>query len=235
MTVYILLLFWTKAQWCLDPLAYISLTTWSADEFSVGRSPLTFSTICWWQRDCWIQPSAFSSGISLSQSAYPTNKRGLIFYFFYTCIWMCPLLFPTFLCSIWVRFLSFLGGKIYKVVTMEVFPFLFCLRFLGGEVGGAVLDVVGARSLSWRGRRQGHLEEDKEEAIMGVQKEDVEKFLNGNPDFAKKYFAKKMNTSTISKVSGLPEKQIDFSQFQELSQVSYSFIFCLLLILFLDF
>uniref|UniRef100_A0AAX7TXY4 Phosphodiesterase n=1 Tax=Astatotilapia calliptera TaxID=8154 RepID=A0AAX7TXY4_ASTCA len=53
-------------------------------------------------------------------------------------------------------------------------------------------------------------------AIMGVQKEDVEKFLNGNPDFAKKYFAKKMNTSTISKVS-------------------YSFIFCLLLILFLIF
>lgn len=118
---------------------------------------------------------------------------------------------------------------------MQVFPFLFCLRFLGGEVGGAVLDVVGAWSLSWRGRRQGHLEEDKEEAIMGVQKEDVEKFLNGNPDFAKKYFAKKMNTSTISKVSGLPEKQIDFSQFQELSQVSYSFIFCLLLILFLIF
>uniref|UniRef100_A0AAX7USJ2 Phosphodiesterase n=1 Tax=Astatotilapia calliptera TaxID=8154 RepID=A0AAX7USJ2_ASTCA len=35
---------------------------------------------------------------------------------------------------------------------------------------------------------------------MGVQKEDVEKFLNGNPDFAKKYFAKKMNTSTISKI-----------------------------------
>uniref|UniRef100_A0AAX7TA77 Phosphodiesterase n=1 Tax=Astatotilapia calliptera TaxID=8154 RepID=A0AAX7TA77_ASTCA len=58
--------------------------------------------------------------------------------------------------------------------------------------------------------------------IMGVQKEDVEKFLNGNPDFAKKYFAKKMNTSTISKVSGLPEKQIDFSQFQELSQIEES-------------
>ncbi|XP_063334737.1 rod cGMP-specific 3',5'-cyclic phosphodiesterase subunit beta [Pelmatolapia mariae] len=57
---------------------------------------------------------------------------------------------------------------------------------------------------------------------MGVQKEDVEKFLNGNPDFAKKYFAKKMNTSTISKVSGLPEKQIDFSQFQELSQIEES-------------
>uniref|UniRef100_A0A669BGU6 Phosphodiesterase n=1 Tax=Oreochromis niloticus TaxID=8128 RepID=A0A669BGU6_ORENI len=58
---------------------------------------------------------------------------------------------------------------------------------------------------------------------MGVQKEDVEKFLNGNPDFAKKYFAKKMNTSTISKVSGLPEKQIDFSHdFSVLSKIEES-------------
>lgn len=58
---------------------------------------------------------------------------------------------------------------------------------------------------------------------MGVQKEDVEKFLNGNPDFAKQYFAKKVNPPTMSKVSGLPEKQIDFNQFQELSQVHYIF------------
>ncbi|XP_029940500.1 rod cGMP-specific 3',5'-cyclic phosphodiesterase subunit beta [Salarias fasciatus] len=57
---------------------------------------------------------------------------------------------------------------------------------------------------------------------MGVQKEDVEKFLNGNPDFAKKYFAKKMNPSSLSKISGLPEKQIDFDKFQELSQVEES-------------
>lgn len=56
---------------------------------------------------------------------------------------------------------------------------------------------------------------------MGVQKEDVEKFLKGNPAFAKQYFAKKMNPSSISKISGLPEKQIDFGQFQELSQVNY--------------
>lgn len=56
---------------------------------------------------------------------------------------------------------------------------------------------------------------------MGVQKEDVEKFLNGNPAFAAQYFAKKMNPASISKVSGFPEKQIDFSQLQELSQVNF--------------
>ncbi|XP_038589995.1 rod cGMP-specific 3',5'-cyclic phosphodiesterase subunit beta [Micropterus salmoides] len=57
---------------------------------------------------------------------------------------------------------------------------------------------------------------------MSVQKEDVEKFLKGNPEFAKKYFAKKMNPAFISKASGLPEKKVDFSQFQELSQFEES-------------
>ncbi|XP_058473329.1 rod cGMP-specific 3',5'-cyclic phosphodiesterase subunit beta [Solea solea] len=57
---------------------------------------------------------------------------------------------------------------------------------------------------------------------MSVKKEDVEKFLNGNPAFAKQYFAKTMSSASIAKVSGLSEKQIDFSQFQELSQVEES-------------
>ncbi|XP_051907452.1 rod cGMP-specific 3',5'-cyclic phosphodiesterase subunit beta [Hippocampus zosterae] len=57
---------------------------------------------------------------------------------------------------------------------------------------------------------------------MGVQKEDVEKFLTENPAFTKEYFAKKMTQSDISKLSGLPVKQVDFSQFQELSQVEES-------------
>uniref|UniRef100_A0A8C4NW10 Phosphodiesterase n=1 Tax=Dicentrarchus labrax TaxID=13489 RepID=A0A8C4NW10_DICLA len=52
--------------------------------------------------------------------------------------------------------------------------------------------------------------------------EDVEKFLKGNPAFAKQYFAKKMAPATLSKASGLPEKQIDFSQFQELCQFEES-------------
>lgn len=66
---------------------------------------------------------------------------------------------------------------------------------------------------------------------MGVQKEDVEKFLNGNPAFAKQYFEKKMDSASMSKMSGIPEKQVDFGRFQELSQVNiipyicYSFIF----------
>lgn len=55
---------------------------------------------------------------------------------------------------------------------------------------------------------------------MSVQKEDVEKFLKNNPAFAKKYFAKKMSPGTIAQVSGLPEKQVDFSQLEELSQVN---------------
>lgn len=33
-------------------VAHISVSRWSADQFSVGRSRLTFSTMCWWQRDC---------------------------------------------------------------------------------------------------------------------------------------------------------------------------------------
>ncbi|XP_076020171.1 rod cGMP-specific 3',5'-cyclic phosphodiesterase subunit beta [Genypterus blacodes] len=57
---------------------------------------------------------------------------------------------------------------------------------------------------------------------MGVQKEDVEKFLAANPAFAKQYFAKKLNPGFISKASGLPETQIDFNLLQELSQVEES-------------
>lgn len=56
---------------------------------------------------------------------------------------------------------------------------------------------------------------------MGVQKEDVEMFLKGNPAFAKQYFAKKMDPAALSKVSGLPAGQTDFSQLQELSQVYF--------------
>lgn len=63
---------------------------------------------------------------------------------------------------------------------------------------------------------------------MGVQNKDVEKFLKENPAFAKQYFAKKMSPASIAKVSGLPEKQIDFSQLQELSQVN-SFLNCLII------
>ena len=54
-----------------------------------------------------------------------------------------------------------------------------------------------------------------------AKKEDVQKFLDGNPAFAKTYFAKKINTASISKVASIPLKQVDFSKFEELSQVPY--------------
>ncbi|KAJ4926021.1 hypothetical protein JOQ06_008206 [Pogonophryne albipinna] len=57
---------------------------------------------------------------------------------------------------------------------------------------------------------------------MCAQKEDVENFLKENPSFAKQYFAKKTSPASMSKVSGLPDTQIDFSQFQELAQVEES-------------
>lgn len=56
---------------------------------------------------------------------------------------------------------------------------------------------------------------------MGSQKEDVEKFLKENPAFAKKYFDKKMSPASMSELSGLPEEQIDFSQFKDLTQVHF--------------
>ncbi|KAJ3605134.1 hypothetical protein NHX12_027184 [Muraenolepis orangiensis] len=57
---------------------------------------------------------------------------------------------------------------------------------------------------------------------MGAQKEDVQKFLDGNPTFAKSYFTKKMTQASISKVASIPLKQVDFSQFDELCQVEES-------------
>uniref|UniRef100_A0A3B3X975 Phosphodiesterase n=1 Tax=Poecilia mexicana TaxID=48701 RepID=A0A3B3X975_9TELE len=57
---------------------------------------------------------------------------------------------------------------------------------------------------------------------MGVQKEDVEKFLRDNPAFAAKYFCKTLSPSSISKISGLPEKEIDFGKLEELSRVEES-------------
>lgn len=62
--------------------------------------------------------------------------------------------------------------------------------------------------------------EEEEEGTMALQEEDVEKFLKGNPAFAKQYFAKKMSPASITKVSGLPENQVDLSQFQDLCQVN---------------
>lgn len=57
---------------------------------------------------------------------------------------------------------------------------------------------------------------------MSAKKEDVEKFLDENPAFAKEYFSKPMNRGSLAKLAGLPEAQVDFSLLAELSQVEES-------------
>ncbi|XP_066566972.1 rod cGMP-specific 3',5'-cyclic phosphodiesterase subunit beta [Amia ocellicauda] len=57
---------------------------------------------------------------------------------------------------------------------------------------------------------------------MSVTKEDVEKFLDGNPQFAKGYFDKKLRPGAIAAVLGRQEPLVDFASFRELSQVEES-------------
>uniref|UniRef100_A0A8C4I7F6 Phosphodiesterase n=1 Tax=Dicentrarchus labrax TaxID=13489 RepID=A0A8C4I7F6_DICLA len=58
---------------------------------------------------------------------------------------------------------------------------------------------------------------------MSVQKEDVEKFLKGNPAFAKQYFAKKMAPATLSKILKMGQFLSFFFKFEE-SQIMYDLI-----------
>ncbi|XP_006627296.1 rod cGMP-specific 3',5'-cyclic phosphodiesterase subunit beta [Lepisosteus oculatus] len=57
---------------------------------------------------------------------------------------------------------------------------------------------------------------------MSVTQEDVEKFLDGNPDFTKHYFDKKLKPGAISAILGQTQVQVDFTSFKELSQVEES-------------
>ncbi|KAJ8393954.1 hypothetical protein AAFF_G00054870 [Aldrovandia affinis] len=54
---------------------------------------------------------------------------------------------------------------------------------------------------------------------MSVTKKDVEKFLDGNPDFASVYFSKKLKAGSIAAMMGRPESKVDFETFKDLSQV----------------
>uniref|UniRef100_A0AAR2KYB4 Phosphodiesterase n=1 Tax=Pygocentrus nattereri TaxID=42514 RepID=A0AAR2KYB4_PYGNA len=54
---------------------------------------------------------------------------------------------------------------------------------------------------------------------MSVKSEDVEKFLDGNPGFAKNYFAKKLKPGAVASVMGIPESKVDLESFKEISQV----------------
>uniref|UniRef100_A0A8C7VZY2 Phosphodiesterase n=1 Tax=Oncorhynchus mykiss TaxID=8022 RepID=A0A8C7VZY2_ONCMY len=54
---------------------------------------------------------------------------------------------------------------------------------------------------------------------MSATKEDVEKFLDGNPAFAQGYFNKKLTPGALSVMAGIPESNVDFGMLQELSQI----------------
>uniref|UniRef100_H3A7M4 Phosphodiesterase n=1 Tax=Latimeria chalumnae TaxID=7897 RepID=H3A7M4_LATCH len=57
---------------------------------------------------------------------------------------------------------------------------------------------------------------------MSIKKEDVEKFLDGNPAFAKEYFDKKLRPEAIATVLGRDRPAVDFTCFRELCQVEES-------------
>uniref|UniRef100_A0A4W5K8D7 Phosphodiesterase n=1 Tax=Hucho hucho TaxID=62062 RepID=A0A4W5K8D7_9TELE len=50
-------------------------------------------------------------------------------------------------------------------------------------------------------------------------KEDVEKFLDGNPAFAQGYFNKKLTPGALSVMAGISESKVDFGMLQELGQI----------------
>ncbi|KAJ8339133.1 hypothetical protein SKAU_G00359190 [Synaphobranchus kaupii] len=54
---------------------------------------------------------------------------------------------------------------------------------------------------------------------MSITNKDVEKFLDGNPDFASVYFNKKLKAGSITAMIGRPESKVDFDTFKALSQV----------------
>uniref|UniRef100_A0A4W5MPZ4 Phosphodiesterase n=1 Tax=Hucho hucho TaxID=62062 RepID=A0A4W5MPZ4_9TELE len=60
---------------------------------------------------------------------------------------------------------------------------------------------------------------------MSATKEDVEKFLDGNPAFAQGYFNKKLTPGALSVMAGIPESKVDFGMLQELSQIEEGQIF----------
>ncbi|XP_043916307.1 rod cGMP-specific 3',5'-cyclic phosphodiesterase subunit beta-like [Protopterus annectens] len=57
---------------------------------------------------------------------------------------------------------------------------------------------------------------------MSISEAEVERFLDRNPDFALKYFDKKLRPEAIAQVLGRNEPAVDFSSFRELSQVEES-------------
>uniref|UniRef100_A0A8C2HGD3 Phosphodiesterase n=1 Tax=Cyprinus carpio TaxID=7962 RepID=A0A8C2HGD3_CYPCA len=59
----------------------------------------------------------------------------------------------------------------------------------------------------------------------GVKKEDVEKFLDGNPDFARSYFDKKLKPGAVASIMRIPESKVDMDSFKDICSVEEGAIF----------
>ncbi|KAI4879677.1 hypothetical protein NFI96_032010 [Prochilodus magdalenae] len=60
---------------------------------------------------------------------------------------------------------------------------------------------------------------------MSVKSEDVKKFLDGNPDFAKSYFARKLKPGTVASMMGIQESKVDLDSLEHVCQVEEGAIF----------
>uniref|UniRef100_A0A8C2EHC8 Phosphodiesterase n=1 Tax=Cyprinus carpio TaxID=7962 RepID=A0A8C2EHC8_CYPCA len=58
-----------------------------------------------------------------------------------------------------------------------------------------------------------------------VKKEDVEKFLDGNPDFARSYFDKKLKPGAVASIMRIPESKVDMDSFKDICSVEEGAIF----------
>ncbi|KAF4077553.1 hypothetical protein AMELA_G00209460 [Ameiurus melas] len=60
---------------------------------------------------------------------------------------------------------------------------------------------------------------------MSIKNEDVEKFLDGNQEFTKRYFAKKLKPGTVASIMRVPESKVDLDSFGMMCQVEEGAIF----------
>ncbi|XP_053544000.1 rod cGMP-specific 3',5'-cyclic phosphodiesterase subunit beta isoform X2 [Ictalurus punctatus] len=60
---------------------------------------------------------------------------------------------------------------------------------------------------------------------MSIKNEDVEKFLDENQEFTKRYFAKKLKPGTVASIMKVPESKVDLDSFGMMCQVEEGAIF----------
>uniref|UniRef100_A0A8C1IGJ2 Phosphodiesterase n=1 Tax=Cyprinus carpio TaxID=7962 RepID=A0A8C1IGJ2_CYPCA len=61
--------------------------------------------------------------------------------------------------------------------------------------------------------------------MSGHPSEDVEKFLDGNPDFARSYFDKKLKPGAVASIMRIPESKVDMDSFKDICSVEEGAIF----------